>query len=328
MAKRLTDHVSSLYIDAANRLRPSGKRKRVVAYVESYDDVLFWSTALREIESDKLEFDVMLPSRDTIGKGKKMALAHNLGPSMIACVDADLDYMMQGATHTSQVVTRSPYVFHTYTYAIENYQCYAPSLKGVCVMSTLNDRDVIDFEGFMCQFSRIVYPLFVWLVWVHRKDYCQHFSITAFAQVVGMHDVNLRHPEETLEHLRRRVNRKVAALQRTFPQCKKDYPKLRDELSQLGVTPETSYLYIQGHTLMENVVLPLLTPVCVMLRREREKEIMELAKHNKQMENELSSYRHSQAGVDFMLRKNRAYSSAPPYQRLLADLRRFAASLV
>ena len=35
VAKKLTDNVNSLYIGAANSLRPKTARKRIVAYVES-----------------------------------------------------------------------------------------------------------------------------------------------------------------------------------------------------------------------------------------------------------------------------------------------------
>ena len=44
MGKRLSDNLSSLYIGAANRLKPKKARRKIVAYVESYDDVSFWRT--------------------------------------------------------------------------------------------------------------------------------------------------------------------------------------------------------------------------------------------------------------------------------------------
>ena len=136
-----------------NRLGGRHARERIVAYVESYDDVFFWSNLLRPLETDKYYFEVMLPSRTSLCKGKKIALANELGPRlgkcMIACVDADYDYLMQGATLASAEVCNNPYVFHTYVYAIENYQCYAPAMQQVCVMATLNDHHLFDFESFM-----------------------------------------------------------------------------------------------------------------------------------------------------------------------------------
>ena len=73
---------------------------------------------------------------------------------------------------------------------------------------------------------------------------------------------------------------------------------------------------------MDGVVLPLLTPVCNILRREREKEISQLALHGKQKQNEMSGYHHSQSPIDLMLRKGTAFKQSAPYQLLCADIRR------
>ena len=41
MPSRLKDNISSQYIEAANVLRGKNARRRIVAYVESYDDIYF-----------------------------------------------------------------------------------------------------------------------------------------------------------------------------------------------------------------------------------------------------------------------------------------------
>ncbi len=325
MAKRLQEHLNSTYIELASKLRPKDAARKVVAYVESYDDVFFWRSVLQDFETDRIKFEVMLPSRHTLSKGKKAALMNRLGPSlgdfMVACVDADYDYLMQGATEVSRKLLGSPFIFHTYAYAIENYQCYAPSLHTACVMATLNDRDILSFEAFLEAYSRIVWPLFVWSIWAHRYGQASIYSITDFAQTVTFHDINPWHPENALEHLRDRVNKQIGWLQRKFPKAKDTYLKLRKSLQEeLGILPADTYLYIQGHALMDGVVLPLLTPVCNILRREREKEITGLALHGKQKQTEMSGYHHSQSPIDLMLRKGVAFKRSAPYQKLRADL--------
>lgn len=235
-----------------------------------------------------------------------------MGNYMIACVDADYDYLLQKTTPTSRMVNTNPYVFHTYAYAIENYQCYAESLHRVCVMATLNDRQMIDFEDFMREYSLIVWPLFVWSVWVYRHNHYREFTLTEFGNHVTFNEVNVYHPEQTLDFVRRKVGRKIAWLQHHFPQAKKNYEQLKQELLELGLTPETTYLYIQGHTLFDNVVSPLLSPVCILLRKEREKEIRRLAEHDIQRQNELSCYQHSQNAVEDMLRKNVGFQECRP----------------
>lgn len=331
MGKRLADNINSHYIAAANLLRPKKARKKIVAYVESYDDVFFWRSLLSEFESEEYYFEVMLPSSDSLLKGKKAALMNRLGSglgqNMIACVDADYDYLLQGATSTSRQITRSRYVLHTYAYAIENFQCYAESLHEACVMATLNDRSIVDIPAFMRLYSQTIFPLFVWSVWFYRKKILNKFSITDFNNTVSLGSVNLRQPEEALSAVAERVSRKLHWLENRYSRARAEVKTLQKELQQLGVTPETTYLFIQGHNLFENVVLKLLHPICAQLRREREHEIKMLAEHNLQMQNELTCYQHSQAGIDFILRKNIGYKEAPLYQRLRDDVRRFLDNL-
>ena len=121
---------------------------------------------------------------------------------MIACVDADYDFLMQGATPTSEMVCRSPYVLHTGVYAIENLQCHAETLAHVCVMATLNDLEVMDYEAFFAEFSEIIFPLLVWNVWAYRYGLYTQFSLSDFARVVELRFVNIYHPEEMLQALK------------------------------------------------------------------------------------------------------------------------------
>ena len=46
MAKRLKDNITSDYVTASNRLNGRKARRRIVAYVEAYDDVFFWRMVL------------------------------------------------------------------------------------------------------------------------------------------------------------------------------------------------------------------------------------------------------------------------------------------
>ena len=331
MGKRLVDNINSQYIAATNLLRPKKARKKIVAYVESYDDILFWRTLLSEFENDEYYFEVMLPSSDSLVKGKKAALMNRLGSglgqNMIACVDADYDYLLQGATHTSRQIIRSRYVFHTYAYAIENFQCYAESLHQACVMATLNDRSLIDIPAFMHLYSQTIFPLFAWSIWFYRKRMLNKFSITEFNNTISLETVDLSHPENALHRTATRVQRKLNWLQNRYSHVCAEVKALQEELLQLGVTAETTYLFIQGHNLFENVILKLLYPLCTQLRREREHEIKMLAEHDQQLQNELTCYQRSQAGINFILRKNTGYKDAPLYQRLRADVRRFLDNL-
>ena len=172
----------------------------------------------------------------------------------------------------------------------------------------------------MQEYSLIIWPLFVWSVWVYRFDHYREFTLTEFGKHVGFSDINIYHPEATLDFVRRKVNRKIAWMQHHFPSAKKSYEEIKKEILELGVTPETAYMYIQGHTLFDNVISPLLDPVCILLRKEREREIRSLAEHDVQRQNELSCYQHSQNAVEDMLRKNVGFKKSLPYKMLAQDL--------
>lgn len=108
-------------------------------------------------------------------------MLHGVGRDMIACVDADYDYLMQGASANSHQLLESPYIFHTYVYSIESYQCYAPGLHDICVMATLNDHHVFDFERYLSEYSRAIYPLFVWNIWCYRTPNYVHSRSAIFS---------------------------------------------------------------------------------------------------------------------------------------------------
>ena len=321
MAHNLLSNINSAYIEAANRLRPKSKKNKVVAYVESYDDIFFWRSVLSDFEDDNTEIEVMLPSRTSLNRGKKTAMMNQLGDAlgryMIACVDADLDYLLQSSTISSERMLSNPYVVHTYVYSIENYFCYSKSLHTVCVMATLNDRSVFNFEEYLRMYSDIVYELFVWLIWLHRHERFNDMPLSSFNNIASVEQLNIQKPLDALERLRRNVNRKLSWLQRHVPEAKGKLTALKEELALLGVDRDSTYLFVQGHHLMDNVVDAAITPVCTMLRREREKEIKRLSNGNAvQMDNELACYSHSQLTPVQMLRRNTMYKDCPMYQRL------------
>jgi len=325
--KRLRDQITSEYMKAANRLKSKSARRKIVAYVESYDDIFFWRTVLSQFEDDKRYFEVMLPSRTNLQRGKKSVLmnlvARQVGEDMIACVDADYDYLLQGATAVSQEIISNPYVFHTYVYSIENYQCYAPSLHNVAVAVTLNDHAVFDYSDYLRQFSEAIFPLFVWSIWFYRNGNYGKFTISDFNKVIAMGNFKTANPYEAIVNVRHKVGRRIALLQRQNPRAKESYIMLKDELKRLGVTPQTTYLYIQGHHLFDTIVVPMMKRVCDSLIREREKEIQRTAKHSTQRRNELSCYSHSVEPIPPVLKRNIGYVQSEPFKRLTDDIQRF-----
>ena len=328
MPKRLKDNINSRYFEAANALTSKKARRRIVAYVESYDDIYFWRTVLSDFENDKRYFEVMLPSKGNLTRGKKSVLMNflegePLGRDMIACVDADYDYLMQGSTQQSKRVLDSPFVFHTYVYAIENYQCYAPSLHNVCVSVTLNDHRIFDFRDYFSMFSEALFPLFVWSVMLYRNGNYPKFSISDFNRIADPGGFNVYNPEPSIGNVKRKVTTKIHELQRLFPDAKEEYLKTKDDIRSLGVTPQTTYLYMQGHHLFDTVVSPILSKVCNLLRQERQNEIYHAVAHKTQKRNEMTCYENSLQDIKVMLKKNSGYLASEQFRRVQEDIRNY-----
>lgn len=328
MGKRLKDNLSSRYFEAANKMKSQHARRRIAAYVESYDDIFFWRSVLSDFEDDTRYFQVMLPSRlQHLERGKKAVLMNLLmdkvGRDMIACVDADYDYLMQGATEMSKQVTTNPYVFHTYAYAIENLQCYAPSLYETSVMVTLNDHHIFDMEAYLRDYSLAIFPLFVWSIWFYRTPNYGEFTIMDFLRVIEPGHFTMAKAEDVVARVRRKVGKRINQLQQKYPNNKENYLQVKEDIKRLGVTPDTTYLYIQGHHLFDKVVVPMLNKVCMQLIREREVEISQQSVHGTQQRNELSSYRNSIEAIPSMLKKNTRYKQSEPVARIQADLERY-----
>ena len=328
MAKRLTDNINSQYFEAINKMTPKKARRRIVVYVESYDDVFFWRSVLGRYEDDKLTFDIMLPSRNQhLDRGKKAAISNMLkgvGRDMIACVDADYDYILQGATEMSRQMLENPYIFHTYAYAIENFQCYAKGLHETCVMVTLNDHRIFNFERFLQSYSQTIWPLFVWhVVFLQRRKMTMHFDMCEFNKVVVLPSVRIQNPKWAIEYLSKKVRAKMFQLERRFPKLKDALPETERMLRDLGINDNNTYLYIQGHHLFDLVVSPVVQAVCDILRNEQENDIRDRAVHSEQARTEIACYENSLGKVKMMMKKNTFYQFSPEFQKIQADVERY-----
>ena len=300
--------------------------------MESYDDISFWRSVFNEYESEKVHFEIMLPARTKLTKGKKQAMMNLLGKAaygrnMIACVDSDYDYLLQGATSTSRQMLENKFILHTYAYSIENYRCYSGSLKQVCVLCTQNDSNVIDFDEFFKLYSRICYPLFVWNILLYRKHDTKTMSMLKFCEIVRLTSFTLSNPVYSLQQLSNRVTHNIKLLEKQFPNFVEEHGMMLEEFKTLGIDPDETYFYIQGHHIMNGVTMRIMQPVCRHLRSKREEEIERYAYHRQQYNNELSSYRHSQCDVALMLSKNIDFKETTPYKRLRADIERLLTEL-
>ena len=306
-------------------------RRVVRVFVEGYEDVAFWRSIFDHFDNDYLRFEISVPTSEDLPKGKKVLLSMSpkSNAEMLLCVDSDFDYLFGDRTEVSQLVNDSPFMFHTYTYATENYLCYAPSLHNVCVKATKNDTHIFDFEEFMAAYSRTIYPVFLWYVYSAQLSHESVFPLVDFKNTVRLGYLEVEcNGADTLAWLERQVRRKLHRLEDEHPQMKDEIEDFASYLKTKGVEPENTYLFMQGHTLMDNVVMPMLNSVCDKLRTMSVTKINASSKPGLQLKNEMSNYMNSLRSIHDVLLDNENYTSCPLYGLLQDDIQRYITNTI
>ncbi len=301
-------------------------RQLVRVFVEGYEDVAFWRSIFDHFQNDYLRFEISVPNREDLPKGKKvlMSMIPRSSEELLLCVDSDFDYLFEDRTEQSREVNGAEFMFHTYTYATENYLCYAPSLHNVCVKATKNDCHIFDFVEFMAEYSRTIYPAFLWYAFSAQLSSEAVFTLVEFKNTVRLGFLEVENNgADTLAWLCRQVQRKIRRLESEHPDISRRIEAFGEYLRTKGVEPETTYLFMHGHTLMDNVVMPMLNAVCDKLRQMSVAKINSSKKQGLPLKNEMSNYMNSLRSIRDVLLDNENYTSCPLYGLLKHDIEQY-----
>ena len=311
---------------------PANPDQRLVkVYVEGYEDVAFWRGIFDHFQNPYLRFEISVPDRGDLPKGKKVLLGTipRSSEELLLCVDSDFDYLFAGRTEQSREVLGARYMFHTYAYATENYLCYAPSLHNVCVKATKNDTRIFDFVQFMHDYSCTIYPLFIWYAFSAQLASENVFPLIDFKASVRLGYLDLeQNGARTIEWLQRNVEKREKLLQQRNPRMIEPMKRFEEQLRERGVRPENTYLFMHGHTLMDNVVMILLNSVCEKLRAMSIARITASQKQGVALKNEMSNYTNSLRSIRDVLLDNENYTKCPLYKRLQRDIERYIARTI
>ena len=337
--------MSRKFVDKLGRLNPFGSRckelpkalpvhssqRLVRVFVEGYEDVAFWRGVFDRFTNPYLRFEISVPSREDLPKGKKVLLGMipQASDELLLCVDSDFDYLFHNSTEQSRELLSCDRMFHTYAYATENYLCYAPSLHNVCVRATKNDTRIFDFERFMADYSRIIYPLFLWYAYSAQLATENVFPLIDFKQSVRIGYLDIEdNGSKTIEWLRRNVSKRENLLRLRNPRMIEPMKEFEVQLRGRGLTPENAYLFMHGHTLMDNVVLIMLNTVCEKLRAMSIAKITASKKQGVALKNEMSNYTNSLRSIRDVLLDNENYTDCFLFRRLQCDIERYLLSVL
>ena len=313
--------------EALPELLPHDPAVRLVrVFVEGYEDVAFWRGIFDHFRNPYLRFEISVPTRPDLPKGKKVLLSMipESSEELLLCVDSDFDYLFGDRTPQSREVNGTQHMFHTYAYATENFLCWAPSLHNVCVKATKNDARIFDFVEFMDRYSETIYPLFLWYAFSAYSATEAAFPLAEFKAAVRLGYLDIRNNgAETIAWLARNTAQRAQLLRRRFPHMIEPMKEFEQQLLRRGVTPRTTYLYMHGHTLMDCVVLVALNAVCEKLRQMAVARINASRKEGVALRNEMANYTNSLRSIRDVLLDNENYTSCPLYKRLGRDIGKY-----
>ncbi|MGZ5076993.1 MAG: DUF4435 domain-containing protein [Methylobacter sp.] len=327
----LTGYLSSDYQKAINFLSPKSTPKTVFVQVEGIDDVSFWFDILNYCQGQgKVKFDVQPYSNNSLETGKERLrkLFSQTGEYFIICLDSDYDYLFPEYSDVSKAINKNKHIFQTYAYSIENLKCYAESLASVCVKTTNNTKETINFTELLRQYSKTIYNLFIWNLYFYSIKDTNTFTIDKFCGEIKIKkSPDIDNNYTVLRDLEECVQIKLAQLENDFPDIKKDIDAFAKQFEKSGLNETNAYLFIQGHVLYENFVLMFIKSICRKLKHERINQIKESGIHKEEIINHLNHYQSLVGKVDENVRihlsTNDKFKECFLFENIEDDIKRY-----
>ena len=226
-------------------------RVSMVARVESEEDIPFWQHVFGHARPDlKVKY---LPSDsgndvDSRQRGKTVCMRYvpYLNKGLVICVDSDFDRFTCPGTLTAE-----KYIYQTYTYSFENHHCWGEGLQ-----KTWEKLEVcsFDFMAFLKGLSAILYPVLIEML-TTKAAKKKTWNLTELCGVVLSAQANRTGVlEENGRLLLEEISGKVKAWSdvQVHPgaaACE----KMQAMATEVGLTEETAYLYMQGHCVFDLV---------------------------------------------------------------------------
>lgn len=249
---------SAEYIRLYTSLASSGVQKGIV-YIEDALDRIFWERI----------FDSVFPNRYEVkpysqpgaeGKRKLEQEYGNLHRHLLVAVDADYDYLCPERNDFAAVLNNNPFIIHTYFYSKESYIHTSDSIDSLTNSVHLNVQTEHQINQALQFYSGIIYDAFCHFSWLHNRD-AQQFPENEFNQSIQLPEGirvlsdDLTINEEAFAPLRESaenyVNQHVQYINDEI-----GFANHRDKLSELGLLPNNTLLFTNGHTLLDKIFRP------------------------------------------------------------------------
>ena len=302
------------FANAAKRFALDAKmfRCRAAIHVENKDDIIFWSAVLKHFRPDD-RFHFIAGSRNEFGhetSGVTQCLKYYdfLNKDFFICIDSDYRYLLR-----ERGFDTGHFILQTYTYSFENHHCFADGLDDVCGQVTHLNNTVFDFKEFLHNYSSVIYDLFIWHLYFMNADPTR-FTKYDFNHYLNIYACKTRvkiadNVAMALEELRIRVEKRTGYFGRKFPNA--DLEQVKKKYQEMGLTPETTYLFLRGHNVYD-MISAICKDVCkVLLEREKSTRFTREA---------IANLYRDRNHVDMQLKQNVKYGAYPAIQKIETDI--------
>lgn len=295
MGSGLIQNYSTKYIQQANTL--TNRPQRIKVMVEDDVDIRFWHDILTE-NYERNDFQVISYHNEngtySIVRGKDHILQKmTLGDYLRAGVDSDYDYLLPDLNTNSNIINASPYVLHTYTYSIENYICHPNVLTTICVNITA-EYPSFKFEEFYIKLSNIIYPLFIWslfLEYVDKDNTSKKFPRSLFTQILKSDKkVKNNDYQEIIDDINAKANILLKELKEEYHCYQLGVNIFETTMASYGINTNNTYLFIHGHALCDLVIDNILLPICKQLRSNHKKNLYSSGASRQDIKNRILRY--------------------------------------
>jgi uncharacterized protein with HEPN domain len=233
------------------------KGKTHLVFAEAQADIIFWRTLFDHVAFTEkqtiLHFEFTTATRVADGCAEVLKYKHLVEPKFLLCIDSDTRYLLQ---HNDLFANgnKKDFMFHTYTYNIENHQCIATNLN----KKALNYQIEFDFVAFFDSYNKIIEPVF-WY-WLYSElhnlnDYL--FTNDGLKSVIGIlsgaaTDLS-KNGENELQKIATQVQEWQDKVIAKFPNIDLEITKNHVK-TQFPNLEKHFYHFLNGHIIYDNVV--------------------------------------------------------------------------
>jgi hypothetical protein len=228
------------------------QKNAITILLEDETDFSFWSSIFSRYKpkNTKLVTDYGGKSR-----GKQHLInthLHKLDKNLVLCIDSDYDYLQNNSMFYND------FLFHTYTYAVENHKLCPTNLNNLCAeFLGFEVSQYLDFEVFIAQFSEISYDLLRYHLYflltkntnfqITEAKLSEYFSIPETENETYLQN----NGQYYLDEITKKVRKIVKILDSKAQNI--DFQEVDTIFEKHQITKRNCYLFLMGHPIYDNI---------------------------------------------------------------------------